>query len=420
MKYLKRFISASAALVMLMQCGCAKKSIVVEQEEQTVITLSWWGNDSRTEYTLEAVQEFEQLHPDIKVKCSYGEWSGFEARNRIRMFSDTESDVMQINVSWLNEFSPEGTGYYDIKKLSDYIDLSNFPESYLKYGMRNGTLNAIPIAMNTETVYFNKTILDSYGLDVPQTWDDVFAAAKILSKDDKFILSGAAKAIWLYTIAYTEQTTGKAFYNDDGSLGFGEDELKIMIDFYGKLVNENVIPMVEDYKKNNLENGSYAGTVAWVSDAVNYFGNCIKDGNEIIATSYTSFSPDTAGEGWYEKPATLYAISKNTDHPKESAMLLDFLLNSREMALLQGVEKGIPISKSALKYLDKSNMLTGLQYEASEVMSNNIRLREMNPDIENTKMIDAFNNAANLVLFDKASSEEAAKQLMETFREISE
>ena len=204
MNALGRLIAFAAASAMLIKCGCAGKQIVRSQKEQTVISLAWWGNDPRTEYTLEAVRIFEELHPDIKVKCNYSEWSGYEARNRIRMVSETESDVMQINVGWLDDFSADGSGYYDLNEVSDVLDLTNFPENTLKYGTRNGVLNAIPIAMNTETVYINKTIFEEHELSVPQTWDDMFAAADVLGKDGIYPLCGASKAIWLYSIAYTE------------------------------------------------------------------------------------------------------------------------------------------------------------------------------------------------------------------------
>lgn len=409
----KRLLAGLTAFSMILSAGsCGNEQLVRSQKVQTEITLSWWGNDTRTEYTLAAVRKFEQLHPEIKVKCNYSEWSGYEARSRIRMISDTEADVMQINVSWLSEFSKDGAGYYDLSKVSDVLDLSNFSEDYLRYGVRNGVLNAVPIAMNTETVYFNKTIFDKYGLSLPETWDDLFAAAEVMSADGIYPLSGVAKGLWLYSIAYAEQKTGKSFFTENGEPGFSQDDYRTMIDFYVDLVNKNVIPKTEDFKKINIDSGAYVGTIAWVSDAVNYLGAAMNNGNEVIAVDYTAFDPADSGKGWYEKPATLYAMSKNTDHPKEAALLLDFMLNSKEWALLQGVEKGIPISHSALDYLEEAGMLTGLQYEASEVMANNLNLREMDPRLELTSVIDAFVDACDLVLYDKATADEAAAQFM--------
>ena len=188
--------------------GCGNELIVTSQAEQVEISLSWWGNDPRHEYTLKAVEEFEKLHPDIHVTCSYGEWSGYQARNTVRMVSDTEADVMQINYAWIQEYSPDGEQFYDISKLAEYVDLSNFSQEALNSGMQNGKLNALPIALNAMTVYINKTVYDKYGLDVPETWDDLFNSARKMN-GEVFPISMTSKAAWFYIVAYAEQITGK-------------------------------------------------------------------------------------------------------------------------------------------------------------------------------------------------------------------
>ncbi|MBR6385368.1 MAG: carbohydrate ABC transporter substrate-binding protein [Ruminococcus sp.] len=412
-----KIISLLCAVLPLFSCG--SQTTVHSHKEQKIVTLSWWGNDARNEYTIQAVAEFEKLHPDIKVKCSYSEWSGYESRSRVQMMSNTESDVMQINFAWLSEYSPDGTGYYDLEKLSDIIDLTNYSDDMLEYGRKNGVLNAIPIAMNAETIYLNKTMLNEYGLDIPHTWDDLFDCAKVLSKDGIYLLSGPSKSVWLYAITYAEQLSGKKFMDGD-KFNFTEKELETMIEFYHRLVDENVMPQVEYFRKIDIDNKLYAGTVAWVSDAVNYLGTLCDSGENVIAAEYTSFPNIESGTGWYAKPATMYAVSKNTECPDEAALLLDFLCNSRETAELQGVEKGIPLSKSAREHLDKIGMLSGIQYEASQIMENNPYMSKMNPLMENAKIIDGYIEACNEVIFDKAKSKEAAEMLYEQILEIIE
>ena len=417
MNRFSRFIALALSAVMLLLSGCTEDSVVRKQTNQVQITLSWWGNDSRNEYTIAAVQRFEKLHPEIKVKCSYSEWSGYEARSQVQMISGTEADVMLINVGWLAKYSPDGNGYYDIEKLADTVDLSNFSAEMLDYGRRNGVLNAIPIAMNAETVYINKSVYDSFGVSVPRTWDDLFRAADVFRKHGIFALAGAAKSIWLYCIAYTEQQTGKTFFTDSGEINFSAEEFKVMMEFYVRLVKEKVIPKVEDFQRFNIDNGAYAGVVAWVSDALNYYKGLIEKGSEVIAAGYTADDPSKAGSGWYAKPATMYALSKNTEHPKEAAMLLDFMLNSTEWAELQGVEKGIPLSASARRYLEENGKLSGIQYEASQVMENNKLIRPMNSVIEDSALYETFIDACDLVLFNKTSADEAAAQLCSTYAE---
>ncbi|MBR4622446.1 MAG: carbohydrate ABC transporter substrate-binding protein [Ruminococcus sp.] len=414
---IKRLFCMLLALSFILLTACSDEEVVTQHQEQIEIKLSWWGNDKRNEYTLAAVEKFEKLHPEIKVKCSYSEWSGYEARSRVQMVSGTEADVMQINVGWLSEYSADGSGYYDLEKLSDTVDLTNFSDKMLSYGRRNGVLNAIPIAMNAETVYINKTVYDSYGLSVPKTWDDFFDAAKVMKADGVYPLSGTEKSLWLFCIAYAEQQNGKHFINDKSEITFTADDLEIMINFYCRLVNESVIPKVEDYQRFNIDSCVYAGCVAWVSDAMNYFQNCIDAGQEIVPADYTVSDGLSSGAGWYAKPATLYAISKNTEHPKEAALLLDFMLNSTEWAELQGIEKGIPVSRSARECLEQDGQLEGLQYEASLVMENNTVISEMNSIIESADLYNEFISACDLVYFDKATSQEAAKLLYDKYAE---
>ena len=191
-----------------------------------------------------------------------------------------------------------------------------------------------------------------------------------------------------------------------------------MLEMYVKMINEKVIPQVEYFERLNIDNSVYGGTVAWVSDAVNYLGAAMENGNTVIPAEYTVLEGKQAGEGWYAKPATLYAISVNTDHPKESAMLLDFLLNSQEMALLQGIEKGIPLSASARKYLEEEGMLSGLQYEASLKMEENPNLSKMHPFMENTEILSDFVDECNNVLYEKKTAEQAGKDLYQQARAI--
>ncbi len=398
--------------------GCTEQQVIKSQEEPTEITLSWWGNDIRTEYTIQAVQEFEKLHPDIKVKCNYSEWSGYEARSRVQMVSATEADVMQINFSWLSQYSADGKGYYNLEELTDYVDLSNFSEEMLEYGRKNGILNAVPIAMNTETLYINKTLYESYGLSVPETWDDLFKAAEVMKKDGVYPFGAANKSVWLYLITYAEQVSGKSILTEEGNLNFTPAEFQLMLELYVEMVQKKVMPQVEYFDRLNIDNSGYGGTIAWVSDAVNYLGNAMENGNTVVPAEYTVISGKKSGEGWYAKPATLYAISVNTDHPRESALLLDFMLNSQEMALLQGIEKGIPISTSARKCLAEEGILSGLQYEASLKMEENPNLSKMHPFMENTEILSDFIDECNNVLYDKKTAEQAGKDLYQQARKI--
>ena len=415
---LKKIAAAGIIAAMLSTAtACNDETVVTTHEEAVNISFSWWGNDARNEYTMQAIEIFEELNPDINVICNYSEWSGYQVRNNVQMVSNTEADVMQINFAWIEQYSPKGTGYYDINKLSDYIDLSCFTENDLSFGMKNGYLNAIPIALNTQTVYVNKTIYDQYGLDIPTTWDEIFEAAEVMNGEN-YPMTANVKAMLFYLISYTEQQSGHEFITKDGKLGFDTDDLKVMLEFYKQLVDKKVAPQTEYYERLNLDSGNYAGTVAWLSDASSYLGGAEEAGYEVVIADYTkSESAETLG--WYSKPATMYAISANTEYPEQSARLLDFLLNSKEMAELQGVEKGIPLSSAARGYLEESGLLKGLQYEAFLKMNENAeKLKDISPYHENTDILDLIQQSCNVVLFGKSDSDDEAILLKENLESV--
>lgn len=417
-KKFKKTLCMLTAFSVLFLSSCGQPKVITYQETPIKISFSWWGNDTRTEYTLEAIHHFEKLHPEIKVECNYAEWNGYEKRYNIAMLSSSEADVMQINYAWITQYSPDGTNYYDINSLSDTVNLSNFSKEELDYGIKGEHLNAIPIALNTMTIYINKSIFDSYGLDIPVTWQDYFDAAKIMN-GEVYPLGVTAKPAMFMCISYTEQVTGHQFMDMDGKITFTEEDFVIMFNFYKSLIENKVIPQVQYFEKNDITSGKYAGFMAWVSDGTSYTTGALDKGYEYIVAPYPTLDGKSKLTGWYAKPATMYAISVNTKHPKEAALLLNYLLNSTDMADYQGIEKGIPLSDTMESYMEINGSLSGLQYEAHLQMMDSIdNMNIISPYFENAQILDEFKQSGNNVIFNKSTAEEEAAAFLEKIKKI--
>ena len=387
------------------------QTIYRQDTEQTQISYAWWGNDVRHQYTLTGIRVFEEKNPDIRVNHTYGVWDGYETRNQVFMKSHTNADVMQINYSWLHTYSPDGTGYYNLNFLTDELDLSRYSEADLTLGTVNGHLNAIPIAYNMPVFFYNQDIYDRYGLAIPKTWDDLFAAAERMSKDGIYPIGMVKKQMFLSMIAHFEQTTGRVLYTADGSYcGMPEDWAE-MLSFYKELVDRKVIPSVSDFGATDFENGTTAGACFWASDATRYCEGLKAAGANVVIGD-NLMTPGALRSGWYTKPATLYAISATTQHPKEAARFLNFLINNGDMARLQGTEKGVPISERALDALKSSRQLDSLEYAASqEIMEMQDQNEVMIPQLEAATVMDTFKNTADKYLYGKESLEACAAEI---------
>lgn len=387
------------------------QTIYRQNTEQTQISYAWWGNDARHQYTLTGIRVFEEKNPDIRVNHTYGVWDGYETRNQVFMKSHTNADVMQINYSWLHAYSPDGTGYYNLNYLTDELDLSRYSEADLTLGTVNGHLNAIPIAYNMSVFFYNKDVYDRYGLDIPETWDDLFRAAEVMSKDGIYPVGMVKKHLFLSLVAHFEQTTGRALFTADGSYcGTPEDSAEIL-SFYKELVDRKVIPSVSDFGATDFENGTTAGACFWASDATRYCEGLKAAGANVVIGD-NLMTPGALRSGWYTKPATLYAISATTQHPKEAARFLNFLINDADMARLQGTEKGVPISERALDALKSSRQLDSLEYAASqEIMEMQDQNEVMIPQLEAATVMDTFKNTADKYLYGKESLEACAAEI---------
>ena len=380
------------------------------------ISFSWWGNDIRHQYTMEAVDEFEHSNPEISVKSIYGSWNGYDKRMHIYMKSRMEPDVMQINYAWLQEYSPDGTGFYDLQELEEYIDFSNFEEEELEYGMMNGKLNGIPIAFNTQTLFHNKSLYDSYNLELPKTWEDLFNIAEVMGKDGIYPLGMEKKSLFFLLLAYLEQTTDATVLDAEGNLVLTVKDIQTMLSFYQRLIQEKVLMPVDDFERNAFTSQKIAGAVAWISDASNYCIPLAETGAEVVVGDYLR-EPGAKKLGWYIKPATLYAISRDTSQPKEAAMLLNFLLNSREMAVRQATEKGIPISDAAYQVLEEEEMMNGYEDSAHDNMQEcQEEMELMMPVLENEEVLDAFKEEADYYLYNKKSLGEVAGTIVKRWK----
>jgi oligogalacturonide transport system substrate-binding protein len=416
-----RYITAVCMAVCMLTCtacsSSASSSHIISQENISQIVCAWWGNDGRHQYTVDAVENFEAENTDINVNCSYSSWNGYDKRMHIYMKSKNTPDVMLVNYAWISEYSSDGNGFYDLYQLSDYIDLSNYTETELTYGEVDGKLNAIPIAFNTQTLYYNKTLFDQYNLELPKTWDDLFECAKVMSKDDIYPVGVSQKSLFMLITAYFTQTTGREIFDENGELDISKDDISYMLEFYKRLIDEKVVMPIDSFDRNAFVSCKVAGTAEWISDAGNYCEPLAENGYDVVVGDYPT-EPGAVKMGWYVKPATMYAISSTTDNPEESARLLDYLLNSEDMAMYQGTEKGIPISDSAYATLEKAGMLDGYENQANEKMqAMQDSFDIMNPLLESENIYENFKTEADFYLYDKNTLEEVTENIYKDFYE---
>ncbi len=413
---IRKSVLALALSASLLLASCTETD-AVPVKHSVALSVSWWGRDVRHSYTISALNEFSKLNPDIELSTEFAEFDPFLKQMDVEFATHHECDVMMINYDWLFRYSPDGTGFYDLGQLADEIDLSTFTAEQLSYGIVDGKLNAISNALNCETCYYNADLYKRYGLGLPSSWDDLFKAAELMRGDGIYPIELNRKASWMAAIAHEEQRTGIRCFDDNNKLGFTAENFANVVSFYRDLVEKNVTKYMNEIGTQDFTRGISAGAMVWISDAGYFCEPAIKSGHKIEVGDYLRI-PGSEILGWYAKPTSMYCIRRDTKSPKEAAKLVDFLINSEEMALLQGTEKGIPMSKSMLEVLESNDLLHGIQFDSNKKLLSTIEIKRVSPYLENIGLVEAFERSARAVLYEGEDPESEGRMLYDIAKDL--
>lgn len=417
-KILSVLITAVMALT-FSSCELLDQYNVDNRHTTASLSFSWWGNDVRSSYTIEALEKYGKEH-NVEIKPKFSELSGYKKMLDTDIAADMVSDTMQMQYCWLHEYAAQGCEFYDLYLLKDHLHLDNFTDEQLKYGEIDGKLMGIPTSLNSINFFYNADTLKRYGYSEPRTWDELFKLGERLSTEGIYACEMSEKSMWFSAVAYTEQKTGKPMFSKQGRMQYNADEFKVMLEFYKQLINSNVTSRPGDFNHTDFYNNKAAGIACWISEVESYFSS--NTGVNASSADITLGIPphlySTSDSGWYKRPMALYCVKADTKEPKKSAELVDYLLNSEDMAILQGTEKGVPLSKSAQEVLASRDMLSDLQSVATKRMQEDAAISIMNPFLENDEMRAAFFAAGDEVTFNNADAYVKGRELYENIMRI--
>ena len=419
-----------SALFLLACCGFGAMPIA-HSAEQVELRFAWWGGKARNQATLKALDAFEAKYPNIKVKAEYTGWDGFYSRLTTQINSNTEADVIQTNWNWLTLLSKTGDGFYDLNKLRQPIGLDQYSPAALASTTVNGKVNAIPISANVMLFYYNAATWQKAGVPLPKSWDDLLKAGPVFKEklgDSYYPLILTEQDSLLLLNSWVYQGNQKPMVDEKTrKLGWNHDDLVQAFTFYRQLVAAHAVPDARTmasygkgvaYEMKPWINGEWGGIYNWnvlyTAESQN-----LSHPDDLVMGDYP-MREGAKDAGQFNKTALMLSISKNTRHPQEAALLINFLMSEKEGVVPVGLERGVPLSKAGAQILrdagllkENDPVLTGLTQSAS--LPNHAKAL---PYLEDPQFTALFLAALQSIDYGKATVDQAATSFEEQANRI--
>jgi oligogalacturonide transport system substrate-binding protein len=386
------------------------------------LRMSWWGGNEVHRAYLASIRRFEAKYPHIKVKGEYTGWVGHLERLTTQIAGGTAPDVMQVNWNWLVLFSRDGRGFYDLNSLRDKIDLSQFDADARDIGTVHGRLNALPVTMTARVFYFNATTFAKAGIPVPSSWEELFAAGPVFRDrlgPDYYPLALNFLDLLALCRSWVVQRTGAPLVDETRrALNATETDTTEMAALYARLVKEHVIaPAPERASYGNVAEqelrpwitGRYAGLYYWTS-AIGKLTETLEPGQRIVLAPYL-LRPGARDAGLFYRPGMMIAINSKTAHPREAALLLDFLFNDPFAAEAFGLQRGLPVSKAALATLQARGLERTLGWDGNEQVARLPHRAGESGYFEHPRVRDGFIDILEAQGFGEISAAEAGRRM---------
>ncbi|MCD7955505.1 MAG: ABC transporter substrate-binding protein [Lachnospiraceae bacterium] len=341
--------------------------------EECTLTISWWGGDSRHEATLAAIDAFMEAYPGITVESTYSAWDGWEEKMATAFVAGTEQDINQVNWNWITQYDSDGSIFLNLYDYADTIDLDQIGESYLEMcEASDGSLAALPASMTGRIFYWDKTTFDEVGVEIPTTLEDLLACGEAFAAYDEsyYPIALGEYDRMILMVYYLECVYGTDWVIDN-ELQYTAEQIQEGLEFIQSLEDAHVTPTIAKItgdgassldQNMNWIDGHYAGIFEWDSSASKYEG-ALEEGREFVVGDYLTDLGEY--QGGYTKVSLGWAISTRTEHPYECALLLNYLMNDADAALILGSERGIPVSASALEAASEAGILNETTVEAN-------------------------------------------------------
>lgn len=350
-------------------------------DEPITLRFAWWGGDERNAATLEVIEQFEALHPNVTIEAEYGGNDGYHDKLATQLASGTAADIVQVDPEIFPQYVSTGDYFVNYMDYSN-MDLSTFDENYISLeinGRYDGKQLGLPTGISGAGILVNQDLADEIGIDFTQayTWDDLLEMGrKVREYDDSMYLLCANKEyiVNLIVFNYGKQLCGSTLFDKEtGELNITEEQMAELMQYVKKLYDEGVVAPASyqaAYGGDNLQSdanwiaGKYVSALTYIStidvmvaanDSANY------------SMSQLPMLSGCTEKGWASNTPQVMAVTKTCEHPEMAVEFMNYFFNNETALATLGATRSVPPTENARKICSENGKLSEVTMEGANI-----------------------------------------------------
>ena len=336
-----------AAATAFSLCACGGSGDGSKGSSKDALEVVIWDNNQQK--GLQQICDLFTEETGIKVDVQVKEWDSYWTLLEAGASGGDMPDVfwMHSNNSQMYMKNNKLLKLDDYISKSDKIDMSNYMSEITELYTYDGSYYAVPKDYDTIALWYNKKMFDEAGLAYPDetwTWDDLYEAAKKLTKDDGsqygFCMNTSNDQDTYYNMVYS---MGGYIVNDDHTKSGYDDANTIKaMDYVGKLLKD-CCPPATTMSETGTDVMFQSGTVAMITQG-SWMTSGFLDNEYLVENCDVAILPydKTTGVRASLCNGLGWAASADTKRPDDCWKLIEWL-GSKEMQEKQA-ELGVTMS----------------------------------------------------------------------------
>ncbi|MBQ3964111.1 MAG: extracellular solute-binding protein [Firmicutes bacterium] len=244
----KKILAVVLALAMTLGMVCMMTSCGGSSSSDEATLTIWTHNDedSWNESYQSIVDAYMEEHPDVTINIESFPYDEYESKVQTALMSkEGGADIYELWGGWGVDYAPSGALAQLPEDMEADVREKCYPNTYGALEA-DGVLFGIPMEYNIECggLVVNNNLMKEAGVSVPETWDDLKAAAKkgTVTADGEVVVKGFDFVNWdgvMYLWTSMILSQGGNYLNEDGTFNVTSDEAKKAWEELAKMVTDD-------------------------------------------------------------------------------------------------------------------------------------------------------------------------------------